>query len=176
MVHGTSVDVSRLHDQLVVKNNSLIFMLLNFNFFNGIKLGSQGNRYSSITVKAINMLKAEFTNEEIKSAVWDYGGDRAFRPDDFSFRFLKHFWDILGLNVIAFVLEYYHKMVIPFGYNSSFVTFIPKVDSSILVKYYRPISLIDIQFKVIAKLLAKRLALVLPDIIGVEQTTFMKGR
>lgn len=32
------------------------------------------------------------------------------------------------------------------------------------------------QFKVIDKLLAKRLASILPDVIGVEQSTFLKGR
>ena len=62
------------------------------------------------------------------------------------------------------------------GCNSSFITLIPKVENMLLVKDFRPISLIGMQFKIIAKLLAKRLAVVPPDVISVEQSAFLKGR
>lgn len=68
--------------------------------------------------------------------------------------------------------ELYYKPIIPVGCNSSFITLILKVDNPILIKDYRPISLIGAQFKIVAK----RLSLVLHDVIGVEQLAILKRR
>nr|KAJ0219586.1 hypothetical protein LSAT_V11C300119750 [Lactuca sativa] len=97
-------------------------------------------------------------------------------PDGFSFQFLKHYWDILGGDVIAFVQEFFYKPIIPVGCNSSFITLIPKVDNPLLVNDFRHISLIGMQFKIIAKILAKRLVVVLPNVISVDRLAFLKGR
>ena len=53
---------------------------------------------------------------------------------------------------------------------------IPKVSNPLTIKDYRLISLIGMQFKVIAKLLANRLSLVLHELIGGVQSAFLKGR
>nr|GEW85681.1 RNA-directed DNA polymerase, eukaryota, reverse transcriptase zinc-binding domain protein [Tanacetum cinerariifolium] len=47
---------------------------------------------------------------------------------------------------------------------------------SISVMYFRPISLIGIQYKIIAKILANRLAKVIDKIISKEQSAFIAGR
>lgn len=69
---------------------------------------------------------------------------------------------------------FYLRSSIPLGCNSSFITLIQKMDSPLLIKDYHPISLIRMQFKVIAKLLGNRLSQVLYDVIGVEQTALLK--
>ena len=45
-----------------------------------------------------------------------------------------------------------------------------------LLKDYRPISLLPLDYKIIAKVLANRLAIVLPDLISEEQTSGVPGR
>lgn len=52
------------------------------------------------------MLEAEFSPKEIKMVVWDCGRDGAPGPNGFSFRFLKHYRDILGSYVIDFVQDF----------------------------------------------------------------------
>lgn len=59
--------------------------------------------------------------------------------------------------------------------NSSFITLIPKLDSPIIVTDYRPISLIGMQYKIIAKVLANRLAKVVDSVVNSEQSAFIKG-
>nr|KAJ0226250.1 hypothetical protein LSAT_V11C100012300 [Lactuca sativa] len=83
------------------------------------------------------------------------------------------------LNIIGIswgLMNFFYKPIIHVGCNSSFITLIPKVENPLLVKDFRPISLIGMQFKIISKILAKRLAEVLPNVIGVEQSAFLKGR
>ena len=60
--------------------------------------------------------------------------------------------------------------------NASFIALIPKINDPQSFNDYRPISLIGCVYKILAKVLAKRLAAVLPHLIDERQTTFMKGR
>lgn len=60
--------------------------------------------------------------------------------------------------------EFYAKHHFPVRCNSSFITLIPKVDNPLSIKHYSPICLIGLQFKIISKLLAIRLALVLKEV------------
>ncbi|GKA04326.1 putative RNA-directed DNA polymerase, eukaryota, reverse transcriptase zinc-binding domain protein [Tanacetum coccineum] len=64
----------------------------------------------------------------------------------------------------------------PQGANSSFFTLIPKVSNPIHIKDFRPISLIGIHYKIIAKILADRLSKVIDKIVSKEQSAFIAGR
>ncbi|GKV48782.1 hypothetical protein SLEP1_g55573 [Rubroshorea leprosula] len=52
----------------------------------------------------------------------------------------------------------------------------PKTENPQRIEEYRPISLIGVMYKVVAKLLANRLCKVLDTIIGEQQMAFIKGR
>ncbi|GJY54413.1 hypothetical protein Tco_0446077 [Tanacetum coccineum] len=61
---------------------------------------------------------------------------------------------------------------IPKGCNSSFIALIPKTPEAKMVKDFRPISLIGSLYKIIAKILANRLVVVLGDIVNEENLTW----
>ncbi|GKV27571.1 hypothetical protein SLEP1_g36731 [Rubroshorea leprosula] len=60
------------------------------------------------------------------------------------------------------------------GSNASFIVLIPKKENPQGIEDYRPISLIGIMYKIIAKLLANRLRTVLPKVIGEQQMAFIE--
>ncbi|XP_050221220.1 uncharacterized protein LOC126671491 [Mercurialis annua] len=66
--------------------------------------------------------------------------------------------------------------LVPFGLNTAFLVLVPKFKGACDVKDFRPISLIHGLFKLVSKVLAVRLAAVLPNIISKNQFAFMKGR
>ncbi|XP_071688454.1 uncharacterized protein [Rutidosis leptorrhynchoides] len=122
------------------------------------------------------MLEASFKEEELWNAINECEPNKALRPDGFNLNFYKKFfWLIKGDLMKA--LEWFHTQnEISKGCNASFFTLIPKVIDPISLGEYRPISFIESYYKIIAKILAKRLQRVISKIIGYEQRAFMKGR
>ncbi|XP_071703931.1 uncharacterized protein [Rutidosis leptorrhynchoides] len=104
--------------------------------------------YPSITGSEAVSLEAPFTEEEILEAISECGSDKAPGPDGFNIR----------------------------GCNSSFVTLIPKKSDPLVFGDFRPISLIGSYYKIVAKILANRLRKVIPSLVGIEQSAFLKGR
>ena len=108
--------------------------------------------------------------------MWDCGSQKAPGPDGFLFLFLKTYWDLFKDDVEEAVRNAFDSYKIPKGANSSFITLIPKVANPIHIKDFRPISLIGMQYKIISKILANRLAKVVHKVIGHEQSAFISGR
>nr|GEV72794.1 putative RNA-directed DNA polymerase, eukaryota, reverse transcriptase zinc-binding domain protein [Tanacetum cinerariifolium] len=121
-------------------------------------------------------LESDVSNEEIKRAVWDCGIDKSPGPDVFTFGFYRRFWNLIKNDVYDAVKYFFTCGVIPKGCNSSFIALIPKIPDANTVKDFRPISLIVSLYKIVAKILANRLAGVLGDIVNAVQSAFIVGR
>ncbi|XP_057418079.1 uncharacterized protein LOC130712263 [Lotus japonicus] len=122
------------------------------------------------------LLTSEFDLAEIKAAVWDCDGNKSPGPDGYNFKFIKEFWDLLQFDVKRLVDDFSVNGRWPRGTNSSFITLIPKVDSPQNLNEFRPISLVGCLYKIITKLLAARLKLVLHKVIAENQSAFLGGR
>jgi hypothetical protein len=91
--------------------------------------------------------------------------------------FYKFFWiDIGHLLWRSAKFAYEHGELSPFQTQGS-ITCIPKDGRDRrLLKNWRPISLLIVDYKIISGAIANRVKQVLPDIISNTQTGFMKGR
>ncbi|GKD03186.1 RNA-directed DNA polymerase, eukaryota [Tanacetum coccineum] len=121
-------------------------------------------------------LELEVSKEEVKRAVWDCGTDKSPGPDGFTFGFYRRFWKVIENDVFEAVKHFFTHGDIPNGCNSSFISLIPKIPDANVVKDFRPISLIGSLYKIIAKILANRLVVVLGDIVNEVQSAFIADR
>ena len=121
-------------------------------------------------------LTAEFSEEEIKRALDSIGDLKAPGPDGMPLVFFKKFWDVVGRKLTDEVMGVLHGGPMPEGWNETIISLIPKVDTPEKVTDLRPISLCNVVYKVVSKVLSSRLRDVLPDIISLSQSAFVPGR
>ena len=120
-------------------------------------------------------LDAPFTKEEVRGAIYDLPSDKAPGPDGFHAIFYKRFWPMLGDDLVMEVLVAVNSCNIPEGWNDTTIVMIPKVKDLEKVTQFRPISLCNVVYKVISKMLASRLKLILPEVINPTQSAFVPG-
>ncbi|PNX64423.1 cysteine-rich receptor-like protein kinase, partial [Trifolium pratense] len=74
------------------------------------------------------------------------------------------------------ISEFHRNGKLAKGINSTFIAQISKVDSPQRSNDFRPISLVGCLYKILAKVLANRLRLVIGSVISEAQTAFVKDR
>ena len=121
-------------------------------------------------------LLAPHTVEEVRKALFDIGDFKAPGRDGLHSIFYKRFWSMLGEDLVEEVLQAINTCIMPHGWNGTTIVMIPKVQSPERVSQFRPISLCNVVYKVISKLLANRLEPFLEDIINPTQSAFVPGR
>ncbi|KAJ9558370.1 hypothetical protein OSB04_012984 [Centaurea solstitialis] len=121
-------------------------------------------------------LERRFTEEEIWNAVRDCGRDKSPGPDGFTMEFIVHFWGLLKHYLMALLDRFWEESEFGHGCNASFLTLVPKVANPLSLNDFRPISLIGITYKIIAKVLADTLKRVIGSVISEVQSAFIKGR
>lgn len=97
-------------------------------------------------------------------------------PDGFQPLLYKHFWGVVGEEVWRFVRDTFAKGDIDEGIAETLLVLIPKENNPTRLKNFRPISLCDVIFIVITKVLVSRLCLFLDHLIGSCQSSFIRGR
>ncbi|XP_071694652.1 uncharacterized protein [Rutidosis leptorrhynchoides] len=138
--------------------------------------GANGTGIFKLSNSEAGALEDKFCESEIWEAVKGCSSSKAPRPDDFNMGFYKKFWYVIKDDLIDAVNLFWERGEISKGCNASFVTLIPKMVDPLCLSDYRSISLIGSYYKVIAKLLSNRLKKVVPNLVGPEQSAFIKGR
>lgn len=113
---------------------------------------------------------------EVESAIFQMGAYKAPGPDGLPPVFYQRNWKIVGPAVTQFVMESFAKCQFPVELNHSLITLIPKVDTPEEASQFRPISLTNVVVKLITKIIANRLKLIIGKLIDPAQCAFIPGR
>ncbi|GAU39678.1 hypothetical protein TSUD_320910 [Trifolium subterraneum] len=111
-----------------------------------------------------------------RSALFQMHPDKSPGPDEFNPAFFQNFWDLCGDAVFVAAKEWLERGYFPLSLNDTNICLIPKCDRPNSMKDFRPISLCNVLYKMISKLLANRLKKVLDKCISEEQYAFVEGR
>ncbi|KAL5555562.1 hypothetical protein UlMin_037798 [Ulmus minor] len=115
-------------------------------------------------------------SEEIREVVFCMGSFKAPGPDGMPALFYKTYWDTVGPDVVRLVQDFFISNRLHPAINSTNLVLIPKVPNPTKLNHYRLISVCNIVYKVIAKILANRIKLLLPPLICPSQNAFVPGR
>ncbi|GKE08162.1 hypothetical protein Tco_1411713, partial [Tanacetum coccineum] len=116
------------------------------------------------------------SRDEIRLAVWNCGENKSPGSDGYTFEFFRKYWNFFGPDFCEAVEYFFETGLFSKGCNSSFVALIPKVADAKFVNDFRPISLIGSVHKVVTKVLANRLPLVIADLFSDTQSAFVANR
>jgi hypothetical protein len=113
--------------------------------------------------------------KEIFLAISDLGLNKAPGLDDMTGLFYKSYWPIMKESVVNSVQSFFRGGFLLKEFNHTNIALIPKIDNPHLVHHFRPISLINFNYKIISKILSNRLKPILHKIISPTQSAFLKG-
>jgi hypothetical protein len=89
---------------------------------------------------------------------------------------LFYFFDLVGDDLLEMVEESRIRGEVVRGLNSTFLALIPKVNKPTSFDDFRPISLCNLCYKLISKIIANRIKPILSRSMSEEQLGFLKGR
>ena len=154
------------------------------NYFKNFFSGNQPNHdrsfheggHPTIDDAGKNSLISPITKVEVLAALNSMKPYKAPGPDGFHCIFFKQYWHIVGDDIFQLVKTSFQTGYFDPEISNTLIALIPKVEPPATYKDFRPISLCNIIYKIITKVLVHRLRPILSNIIGPYQSSFLPGR
>ena len=122
-------------------------------------------------------LKAEglLTYEECKESLDTFSPGKSPGEDGFTVEFYLTFFDLIGEDLVNSLNSAYQNGELSISQHRGVISLIPKEDSSLLkLENWRPITLLNVDYKIASKAIAKRIEPLLSFLIHPDQTGFVK--
>lgn len=119
---------------------------------------------------------APVTLDEIRTVLNHFEKEKSPSLDGWTIEFFIHFFDLFGLELLRVVEDSRLKGLIPEKLNSNFITLISKKDKPGSFNDFRPISLRNLVYKLISKIILNRIKPFLDSGLSKEQFGFLSNR
>jgi hypothetical protein len=130
----------------------------------------------SLTDENKSFCDKPLSKAEVAESLRKLSNGKAPGIDGLPVEFYKAFWPLLADPYMALLEECFQHRELPLTMRTSVITLIYKKNDRKQLKNYRPISLLCVDYKIIAKVLAERMKVVLHSVIKDDQTGFIPGR
>ena len=122
-------------------------------------------------------MDGKITIDEAGLALKNMDNGKSPGTDGFTSEFFKFFWKDLGLFVVRSLNEAYEDGELSITQKEGLITCLPKCGKEKeYIKNWRPITLLNVVYKIGSACIANRLKNVLPKLISADQTGFMSNR
>jgi hypothetical protein len=151
------------------------------NYFRSIFASPNANNGRSFLHTRVPQESQDYTysipdDREILETLKDMKRNASPGPDGFNVEFYIATWEWIGQDVVQLVRNFFKTGIMPAHINDTHIALIPKKLVPLVPADYRPISLCNVIYKLIAKCLANRIKPHLPDYIHPSQQAFIEGR
>ena len=124
-----------------------------------------------------NLCEGEITHEECFNVLKNMKLNKSPGNDGFSVEFYLTFWPYIGGLIVDAFNESFVSGNLSVSQKQGVITLIEKDGKDPLqIKNYRPITLLNVDYKILSKVLATRMKEVLLEIIGSDQVGYIKNR
>ena len=123
-----------------------------------------------------NSCEGIISQQECEDALKKIKSNKSPGDDGIPIEFYKAFWNEIGSLLVDVYNESFENKILPLSMRKSVITLIHKREDKTNIENYRPISLTNTDCRILACVLASRLQRVINDIVGPDQTAYIKGR
>lgn len=117
-----------------------------------------------------------FRVEEVKNAVMDMKMNSALGSNGYTVAFFQKFWDTIQGDLMCMFQDFWEEQLDIKRLNYGVIILVPKVKEANSIRQYRPICLLNVDFKCFTKVLTNSLVPITQRVIRENQTGFIKGR
>lgn len=129
-----------------------------------------------LSIHQLSLLDSPITNEEIETTAFQLGPYKAPRSDGIPAFFYQEYWNTVKFDIFNTVHAFFHSGSLLKSLNHTYITLIPKTALPNDVHHFRPISLCNVVYKIISKLLVNRLKPFMDSLRTHFQNAFIRGR
>jgi hypothetical protein len=121
-------------------------------------------------------LTEPFTQEEVRTTIFQMEHNKASGSDGFPPEFYQVFWGLIKDDLMA-LFSNFHYGTLPLNrLNFGNIILLPKKKDARVIQQYRPICLLNVSLKIFIKVVTNRLNIITRKLIRPTQTTFLPGR
>ena len=130
-----------------------------------------------LTEDVLQELENDLTKEELLNALKGFKENKTPGEDGFTKELYETFFDLLGDHLLDSYNEAFDKGKMSISQRGGIISLIPKGESYLVeLTYWRPITLLNVDYKILARAIANRIEFKLSKLIHSDQTGFVKGR
>lgn len=118
----------------------------------------------------------DITIKECTDVIHSFKKNKTPGNDGISAEFYQYFWSDLNTCMIDSFNFAYNKGELSPSQKQAIITLVDKGKDREFIENWRPISILNVDYKMASKVLANRLSEKIPDLVGLYQTGFVKGR
>ena len=127
--------------------------------------------------KSIELCDEDISIEEIGKALKELPNKKTPGTDGFTADFYKFFWINIKDIVFESILYAFNNNTLSIEQKRGILAIIPKKGKDLRrLKNWRPLSLLNTDYKILTKLLASRLQKVISEIVSPDQSGYIRGR
>ena len=123
-----------------------------------------------------NICEGHVTEHELNKALLSMENNKSPGLDGLTTNFYKHFWHILGPYLTNILNSAYENGSLALSQRRGLISLLFKKGDRTKLKNWRPITLLNTDYKILTKALANRLQQTLPLLIHTDQTACIPGR
>ncbi|KAK4275212.1 hypothetical protein QN277_018336 [Acacia crassicarpa] len=170
-------DGSWIYDPILIKNMAT-------SFFSNLLSDDTVSRpalncvisYPDVDVGLLEWCNREVSNIEIKDAFFSMGALKSPGPDGFNALFYQNQWGTVCPSVVSYIKHLFTNPQDIREVNGTLMVLIPKKDQPEVMGDLRPISLCNVVYKALSKIIVNRLKSILPQVVAPNQCSFVPGR
>ncbi|XP_028551608.1 uncharacterized protein LOC114579873 [Dendrobium catenatum] len=129
-----------------------------------------------VSIHDLEVLNVEFSIAELQNSVFQQGNNKSPGLDGVTYSFYKSYWSIVWETLWKAVNCFFKTGYMHREWKNTLIVLISKIKNPMTPSNFRPISLCQTNYKIVATMLVNRLKKVISKMISEEQVAFIHGR